>query len=106
MRDNIGIPTGGFPAPLRTKILKGLKPVEGRPGAELLPLNFGKLKAEDHPGEGQQCRGDQQHQDRQEPRGLDRLALKEGDKVAKGKAGGYDKCHEDGDGGAGPISTE
>lgn len=44
MRGNIGVPTGGFPEPLRTKILKGLKPVEGRPGAELPPLDFGKLK--------------------------------------------------------------
>lgn len=44
MRGNIGIPTGGFPEPLRTKILKGLKPVEGRPGAELPPFDFGALK--------------------------------------------------------------
>uniref|UniRef100_A0A6G1SBC2 Pyruvate carboxylase n=1 Tax=Aceria tosichella TaxID=561515 RepID=A0A6G1SBC2_9ACAR len=44
MRGNIGIPTGGFPEPLRTKILKGLKPVEGRPGAELPPFDFVKLK--------------------------------------------------------------
>ena len=44
MRGDIGIPTGGFPEPLRTKILKGLKPVEGRPGAELAPFDFGALK--------------------------------------------------------------
>lgn len=44
MQGNIGIPTGGFPEPLRTKILKGLKPVVGRPGEHLPPLDFGKLK--------------------------------------------------------------
>lgn len=44
MQGNIGIPTGGFPEPLRTKILKGLKPVVGRPGEHLPPLDFAKLK--------------------------------------------------------------
>jgi len=44
MRGNIGVPVGGFPEPLRTKILKGLKPVEGRPGAELAPFDFAKLR--------------------------------------------------------------
>lgn len=44
MQGNIGIPSGGFPEPLRTKILKGLKPVVGRPGEHLPPLDFGKLK--------------------------------------------------------------
>lgn len=44
MQGNIGIPTGGFPEPLRTKILKGLKPVEGRPGEHLAPFNFSKLR--------------------------------------------------------------
>jgi len=44
MQGNIGIPTGGFPEPLRTKILKGLKPVEGRPGEHLPHLDFKKLK--------------------------------------------------------------
>lgn len=44
MQGNIGIPTGGFPEPLRTKILKGLKPVSGRPGEHLPPLDFAKLK--------------------------------------------------------------
>lgn len=46
MQGNIGIPYGGFPEPLRTKILKGLKPVVGRPGENLAPLDFGKLKME------------------------------------------------------------
>lgn len=44
MRGDIGIPYMGFPEPLRTKILKGLKPVEGRPGESLEPLDFVKLK--------------------------------------------------------------
>lgn len=44
MQGNIGIPKGGFPEPLRSKILKGLKPVEGRPGAEMKPLDFAKLR--------------------------------------------------------------
>lgn len=44
MQGNIGIPRGGFPEPLRSKILKGLKPVEGRPGAQMEPLNFEKLR--------------------------------------------------------------
>lgn len=44
MQGNIGVPTGGFPEPLRTKILKGLKPVVGRPGEHLPPLDFAKLK--------------------------------------------------------------
>lgn len=46
MQGFIGIPHGGFPEPLRTKILKGLTPVSGRPGEHLPPLNFEKLKAE------------------------------------------------------------
>lgn len=33
-----------MPEPLRTKILKGLKPVVGRPGEHLPPLDFAKLK--------------------------------------------------------------
>lgn len=42
----IGIPYGGFPEPLRSKILKDMPRVEGRPGASLPPLDFDKLKAE------------------------------------------------------------
>lgn len=40
----IGIPPGGFPEPLRTKMLKGLKTVEGRPGETMPPLNFDTLQ--------------------------------------------------------------
>ena len=35
---------GGFPEPLRTRILKGKKRYDGRPGADLAPLDFGKVK--------------------------------------------------------------
>jgi pyruvate carboxylase len=51
LRGEIGIPPGGFPEPLRTKVLKarGLQPVEGRPGASLKAYDFDaaerKLKA-------------------------------------------------------------
>jgi len=42
LRGEIGIPPGGFPEPLRTKVLesRGLEPVEGRPGASLKAYNF------------------------------------------------------------------
>jgi pyruvate carboxylase len=42
LRGDIGIPPGGFPEPLRTKVLesRGLEPVEGRPGQFLKPYNF------------------------------------------------------------------
>jgi pyruvate carboxylase len=46
MQGYIGIPPGGFPEPLRTKILKGAPTIEGRPGASMPPLDMGKLKAE------------------------------------------------------------
>lgn len=51
LRGEIGIPPGGFPEPLRTKVLKGrgLQPIEGRPGASLKDYDFQaaerKLKA-------------------------------------------------------------
>jgi len=42
LRGDIGIPPGGFPEPLRSKVLKGrgLEPVEGRPGKFLKEYNF------------------------------------------------------------------
>jgi pyruvate carboxylase len=44
LRGDIGIPPGGFPEPLRSKVLKGrgLDPVEGRPGAFLKEYDFEK----------------------------------------------------------------
>jgi pyruvate carboxylase len=44
LKGDIGIPPGGFPEPLRSKVLKsrGLEPVEGRPGQFLKPYDFDK----------------------------------------------------------------
>ncbi|CAH0726871.1 unnamed protein product, partial [Brenthis ino] len=42
----IGTPYLGFPEPLRSKILKDMPRIEGRPGQELPPLDFAKLKAD------------------------------------------------------------
>ncbi|XP_048483196.1 pyruvate carboxylase, mitochondrial isoform X4 [Plutella xylostella] len=42
----IGIPYGGFPEPLRSKVLKDMVRIEGRPGQELPPLDFDQLKKE------------------------------------------------------------
>lgn len=41
----LGEPPGGYPEPLRTKILKDLPRVEGRPGASHKAVDFDKLKA-------------------------------------------------------------
>ncbi|KAH8285500.1 hypothetical protein KR054_010079 [Drosophila jambulina] len=52
LQGSIGIPHGGFPEPLRSRVLKDMPRIEGRPGAELAPLDFGKLKQdlkESHP---------------------------------------------------------
>lgn len=42
LKGDIGIPPGGFPEPLRTKVLqaRGLEPINGRPGASLPPYDF------------------------------------------------------------------
>lgn len=42
----IGIPYGGFPEPFRSRVLKDMPRIEGRPGASLEQLDFKKLKAE------------------------------------------------------------
>jgi len=42
----LGHPVGGFPEPLRTRVLKGKSADVGRPGASLEPLNFDKLTAD------------------------------------------------------------
>ncbi|GFS64598.1 pyruvate carboxylase, mitochondrial [Trichonephila inaurata madagascariensis] len=46
MQGYIGIPHGGFKEPLRSKILKSMARIEGRPGASLPPLDFDALKTE------------------------------------------------------------
>ncbi|CAI9580192.1 unnamed protein product, partial [Staurois parvus] len=40
----VGIPYGGFPEPLRSKVLKDLPRIEGRPGASLPSMDFAKLE--------------------------------------------------------------
>lgn len=42
LRGEIGVPPGGFPEPLRTKVLqsRGLEPIVGRPGATMAPYDF------------------------------------------------------------------
>ena len=42
----MGSPPGGFPAEVRRRILRGQKPVEGRPGESLSPVNFEKASAD------------------------------------------------------------
>jgi pyruvate carboxylase len=44
MQGLIGQPPGGFPEPLRTKILKGKKVYNGRPGADMQTLDFEQVK--------------------------------------------------------------
>lgn len=44
MQGFIGIPFGGFPEPLRTKIVKDQEKVDGRPGESLPALDFDQLK--------------------------------------------------------------
>ncbi|KAG9339023.1 hypothetical protein JZ751_024426 [Albula glossodonta] len=43
LQGHIGIPHGGFPEPFRSKVLKNLPRVEGRPGASLPPMDFEAL---------------------------------------------------------------
>jgi pyruvate carboxylase len=45
----LGQPHGGFPEPLRTKILRGRPTIEGRPGASLPDLDLDALAAELQP---------------------------------------------------------
>lgn len=42
----IGVPYGGFPEPFRSRVLKDMPRIEGRPGANLPPLDFDKLKSD------------------------------------------------------------
>lgn len=44
----LGQPHGGFPEPIRTNLLNaaGLKPISGRPGDSIAPLDFAKLTKE------------------------------------------------------------
>jgi len=42
----LGQPYGGFPEPLRSNIIRGKERVDGRPGLDMKPLEFSKIKAE------------------------------------------------------------
>ncbi len=44
----MGQPVGGIPAWLQEIVLKGEKPIEGRPGAQIPPVDFEKIKEEVH----------------------------------------------------------
>ncbi|KAG9274383.1 pyruvate carboxylase, mitochondrial-like [Astyanax mexicanus] len=46
LQGHVGIPHGGFPEPFRSKVLKSLPRVEGRPGATLPAIDFKKLEAD------------------------------------------------------------
>jgi pyruvate carboxylase len=45
MQGYLGQPAGGFPEPLRSRIMKDAKPIAGRPGASMPPLNMVALRA-------------------------------------------------------------
>ncbi len=45
-RGELGQPYGGFPKQLQEKVLKGKKPITGRPGASLAPLNLAAARSE------------------------------------------------------------
>ena len=44
-RGELGRMPGGFPEPLASKILKGVQPIEGRPGASLAPADLAEERA-------------------------------------------------------------
>ena len=45
LQGTLGQPAGGFPEPLRSRVLKDLPRVEGRPGASMPPMNLVTLEA-------------------------------------------------------------
>ena len=46
LRGGLGQPLGGFPQDVQRVILNGIEPLDGRPGADLEPLDLQKMKAE------------------------------------------------------------
>ncbi|GLH13492.1 Uncharacterized protein GBIM_18045 [Gryllus bimaculatus] len=46
LQGNIGEPYGGFPEPFRSRVLKAMPRVQGRPGASMPPLDLGALKTD------------------------------------------------------------
>ncbi|ESO03713.1 hypothetical protein HELRODRAFT_99990 [Helobdella robusta] len=53
MQGMIGEPSGGYPEPLRSKILKKTPRIDGRPGASMPPVDFEKLKETQEEKHGQ-----------------------------------------------------
>lgn len=54
----LGQPTGGFPEPLRTKIIRDKPRIDGRPGADMAPYDFDATKkklSDKYGGEISQC---------------------------------------------------
>jgi pyruvate carboxylase len=43
---NLGQPVGGFPEPLRSRVIRNKPKIDGRPGASMEPLDFKKIKAD------------------------------------------------------------
>ncbi|KAI5481431.1 pyruvate carboxylase [Pseudohyphozyma bogoriensis] len=43
---NLGTPTGGFPEPLRSQIIRNKPRVDGRPGKDLKPYDFAKARTD------------------------------------------------------------
>ncbi|XP_058271109.1 pyruvate carboxylase a isoform X1 [Hemibagrus wyckioides] len=52
LQGHIGIPHGGFPEPFRSKVLKSLPRIEGRPGASLPEMDFKALEKRLHESHG------------------------------------------------------
>jgi len=46
LQGHLGQPYGGFPEPLRSRLLKGKPTIDGRPGESLPPLDFEKLESD------------------------------------------------------------
>lgn len=46
LQGHIGQPYGGFPEPFRSKVLRDMPRIDGRPGESLKPFDFAKLKTE------------------------------------------------------------
>lgn len=61
MQGKIGQPPYGFPEPLRSKILRGKPTVDGRPGQDLTPVDFDKLRSDLEHKHGRTLRCDFKH---------------------------------------------
>ena len=46
MRGELGLPPGGWPEAIQSKVLKGADPIDGRPGAKMAPVDLQAARAE------------------------------------------------------------